>query len=232
MRRFALLVVLAGICSASLASNDFGRFVGTVVAEWLQDGRQMKLLRPFEYDDPRGQRWFAPAGSIVDGASIPRWAWAVIGGPFEGKYRDASVIHDVACVTRDRPWQDVHRAFYLAMRAAGVDEVQAKVMYGAVYWQGPRWERSSSRIVAFDQRFHQMSALEQRARKDEHVTVAMSGVVTEQSEVPAKAYVSAIYRPETVQVSNDELNALKLAIEKKNLTLEQIEDYQFDSSNN
>lgn len=54
-------------------------------------------------------------------------------------YRDASVIHDVACVARTRPWREVHETFYFAMRASGVGEVQAKVMYAAVYHFGPRW---------------------------------------------------------------------------------------------
>jgi len=72
-------------------------------------------------------------------ASIPRLAWTIIGGPFEGLYRDASVIHDVACVEKSRPWLQVHRTFYLAMLASGVTTVKAKVMYAAVYHFGPRW---------------------------------------------------------------------------------------------
>jgi len=116
-----------------------GKFVGRVVAEWLKDGRLMKLTEPFAYIDPAGQRWDAPAGSIVDGASIPQIAWSFTGGPFEGKYRDASVIHDVACVQHQRDWQQVHLAFYTAMLASGVERLKAKIMYGAVYQFGPRW---------------------------------------------------------------------------------------------
>jgi hypothetical protein len=67
-------------------------------------------------------------------------AWTFIGGPFEGLYRNPSVIHDVACVQRRHPWYAVHRAFYSAMLAAGVDLVKAKIMYAAVYHLGPRWD--------------------------------------------------------------------------------------------
>src|SRR5690606_6494125 len=63
---------------------------------------------------------------------------------FEGPYRNASVIHDVACDQKQRPWRDVHRAFYTAMLAAQVDPIKAKIMYGAVYQFGPRWERQVS----------------------------------------------------------------------------------------
>jgi hypothetical protein len=102
----------------------------------------MKVLARFGYVDPTRIEWDAPAGSIVDGASIPRFAWSIIGGPFEGKYRDASVVHDVACDQRKRPWESVHEMFYSAMRASGVGSVLAKTMYAAVYHFGPRWPLS------------------------------------------------------------------------------------------
>ena len=117
----------------------FGRFVGQVVATWNADGRTMTLREPFTYIDPAGTEWHAPAGSTVDGASIPRIVWSLIGGPFEGKYREGSVVHDVACITRARPWEATHRAFYFAMRASGVAVVKAKIMFAAVHHFGPRW---------------------------------------------------------------------------------------------
>jgi hypothetical protein len=103
------------------------------------NGRDMVLLVNFVYIDPKGQLWGAPAGSKTDGASIPQAFWSIIGGPFEGKYREAAVIHDVACDQRSRSWKDVHYAFYTAMRCSGVDEMKAKIMYYAVYNFGPRW---------------------------------------------------------------------------------------------
>ena len=117
----------------------FGMFQGRVVAKWNDDGRTMTLQERFTYLAPDSGRWEAPAGAIVDGASIPRFAWTFIGGPFEGKYRNASVIHDVACIERRRPWQTVHYAFYTGMRACRVTLATAKIMYAAVYHFGPRW---------------------------------------------------------------------------------------------
>ena len=40
----------------------------------------------------KGKIWTAPAGSVIDGASIPRFFWRVIGSPFIGYYRRASVV--------------------------------------------------------------------------------------------------------------------------------------------
>ena len=100
----------------------------------------MVLQEDFTYCDPSGQRWTSPSGATIDGASIPRPAWSPAGSPFVGDYRRASVIHDYYCITKDRPWQKVHRVFYDAMRASGVGIVQAKIFYAAVYQGGPRWQ--------------------------------------------------------------------------------------------
>lgn len=125
--------------AAVSASSGWGRFVGDVVARWEADGREMTLVEPFAYVDPRDARWAAPVGAVVNGASIPRAFWSLIGGPFEGRFRNGSVVHDVACVVRDRPWQQVHRMFHDACRCGGVAAAKAAMMYYAVYHFGPRW---------------------------------------------------------------------------------------------
>ena len=134
-----LSCLIASTASYAQAPNVGGRYVGTVQVELLEEGRKVKLLSPLKYIDPAGVEWLAPAGWIVDGASIPRVAWSVIGGPFEGKYRNASVIHDVACDQKTKPWNSVHEVFYYAMLTSGVDTITAKVMYAAVFHFGPRW---------------------------------------------------------------------------------------------
>ncbi len=128
-------------------ASDWGRFVGDVVARWSHNGRDMTLTEPFAYVDPRAVRWDAPAGAVVNGASIPRAFWSVIGGPFEGRFRNASVVHDVACEIRTREWQAVHRMFYEACRCGGVAVVKAKTMYYAVWHFGPRWRVEERRTI-------------------------------------------------------------------------------------
>jgi len=124
----------------SLASQEyFGKYLGTVQSEWLSDGRKMKITADFSYEDPNGLAWVAKKGSEVDGASIPEFLWSMIGSPFSGKYREASVIHDIACDERNRTWEVSHLAFYYAMRASGVGSVRAKILYAGVYYFGPRW---------------------------------------------------------------------------------------------
>ena len=116
-----------------------GTFLGRVVAELLDDGRLLKLLEDFGYVDPDGDSWHALKGRVVDGASIPRALWSIVGSPLVGKYRRASVLHDVACDEKTARWPDVHRMFYHAMRCDGVSDRRALYMYAAVYHFGPRW---------------------------------------------------------------------------------------------
>lgn len=130
----------ARIITDVTSTEQFGHFEGRVEAVWLPDGRDMELLGDFAYVDPAGKRWLAPAGSRINGASIPRQLWTAVGAPYCGRYRDASVVHDVACVEASEPWPDVHRMFYHACRCGGVEERLAKIMYFAVYRGGPRWK--------------------------------------------------------------------------------------------
>jgi hypothetical protein len=120
-------------------SENWGGFEGELLVRILDDGRLCELLADYGYHRNDGSRWIAPKGTKVDGASIPKIFWTLIGGPFEGKYRNASVIHDRYCDTKERPWRDTHRMFYEAMRCNGVGAAQAKIMYYAVYRFGHRW---------------------------------------------------------------------------------------------
>ena len=105
----------------------------------------MTLLSELRYTDPHGIVWVAPAGSVVDGASIPRALWTFMGGPFEGKYRNASVLHDVSYDRQDRPPQECDRMFYDAMRCSGVGALEAKTMYYALLRFGWHWDFSIKR---------------------------------------------------------------------------------------
>jgi len=143
--RFLSAVTVIAVVGVALRAQDepFGHLDGKGVAEWLADGRHTKLDADFPFVDQFGLGWDAPKGPIVDGASIPRFLWSIAGGPFEGKDRNASVVHDVACVRRHREWRNVHRMFYNASLLGGVGKLKAKVMYGFVFFYGPRWSVDS-----------------------------------------------------------------------------------------
>lgn len=122
--------------------EPLGFYTGRVATEWLCDGRRMKLIEAFCFTDADGMPWPVPPETIVDGASIPRPLWSLIGGPFEGKYRASSVIHDYYCDVRTADWKAVHLVFYRGMLVSGVSWFTAKIMYTAVYYAGPRWNET------------------------------------------------------------------------------------------
>jgi hypothetical protein len=148
----SLFSVLAGCASnkssAELSAAEqtiagatkWGHYSGDPITKWNPDGLTMTLLTELRYTDPHGEVWVAPIGSVVDGASIPRYLWSIMGGPFEGKYRNASVLHDVAYGEHNRPWWDCDRMFYNAMRCSGVSAAEAKTMYYALYKFGHHWK--------------------------------------------------------------------------------------------
>ena len=117
----------------------YGSFPFTAEAKLLNDARALLLTKDFMYIDPHGGVWIAPTGSIVNGASIPQVFWSITGGPLTGTYRSASIVHDVACEDKKRPWREVHLMFYYACRCGGTPILDAKILYAAVYHFGPRW---------------------------------------------------------------------------------------------
>jgi hypothetical protein len=134
-----VLLVLSSFHPSAIAQ---GTFSGRVAVEWLtgqNPERDMRLIEPFTFTDANGKIWHVPAGTIVNGASIPQVFWSFVGSPYTGNYRRASVVHDHFCVMKTELWQDVHRMFFFAMVAGGVSELEAKVLYSFVYAGGPRW---------------------------------------------------------------------------------------------
>lgn len=135
----AACLMLIACLTESAAAEKLGRFKGDLVLRALPDGRTMELMQSFAYVDSHDVTWPVPSGVQVNGASIPSVFWSIMGAPYTGKYREASVIHDYYCATKSRHWKAVHRVFLDGMLARGVDTIKAELMYLAVYRFGPRW---------------------------------------------------------------------------------------------
>lgn len=140
-RRFVIagLAASAGIGAPRLAlANEFGSFSGEFIGRFPRGGSAI-LEKDLSFTDPRGRIWTAPAGTEVNGASIPRPLWSIIGSPFSGDYLRASVIHDYYCVSMSRSWRDTHKVFWYGCRADGVSKFYANLLYAGVVRFGPRW---------------------------------------------------------------------------------------------
>jgi hypothetical protein len=137
-------------------SNEYGYFEGTVITEWLRhadDDRLMRLVEDFTFyerlEDGSHRAWTASANRKIDGATIPDSFWTIVGPPFVGDYRRASVIHDIACDDQGPGYssEEAHLAFYRAMRCDGVGKIKALIMYQAVRRFGPRWGRDDREMM-------------------------------------------------------------------------------------
>lgn len=154
---FVVVVLLTGCASGNRTtwteqatqSHKWGFYSGPIDTRWEGDGRTMVLLNELRYTDPNGVVWRAAAGARVDGASIPRAFWSFMGGPFEGRYRAASVLHDVSYDEKSRPWRECDRMFYNAMRCSGVSAAEAKTMYYALYRFGRHWKFEARKAQPF-----------------------------------------------------------------------------------
>jgi hypothetical protein len=106
----------------------------------------MVLTAEFSFTEASNERvWTAPSGLVVDGASIPRALWTMVGSPFTGNYRRASVVHDQACL--DFPTDGPQRKsadvmFHAACRAGGCGRWQAQVLYLGVRI-GSTWAKTA-----------------------------------------------------------------------------------------
>ena len=138
-------------------AQEYGKFEGRLILEDVADAydpdpegnvdpgwTEFELLNDYSFVDSRGQRWTAPRGTVVNGASIPKAAWSIMGGPWSGRHRNAAVIHDYHCAELISNSETVHRLFYDGLRANGVSKSKAKVMYYAVLVGGSDWNEGAS----------------------------------------------------------------------------------------
>lgn len=126
--------------SLNILSNE-------IEVAWLDDGPKMRLLHTYFYIDRDGKHWEAPQGHAINGADIPRFIQLIFGTPYGGKYRKASVMHDVYCDTRTEPYQDVHDMFLELLLDTGVHKKKAERMHWAASVGGPKWNELGQDIA-------------------------------------------------------------------------------------
>jgi hypothetical protein len=113
-----------------------GEFSGDPRTLWVTEGdepdRTMRLLEDFWFIDPQQKEWRTRAIYPIDGASIPRALWTVVGSPYTGDYRRASIVHDKACDdAQGNPAarRAADRMFFHACRAGGCSISAATLLY-------------------------------------------------------------------------------------------------------
>jgi Protein of unknown function (DUF1353) len=109
-----------------------GYFSGNPRTEWLEHSgpdRNMRVLEQFSFTDTK-RTWNVPADYAgLNGASIPRFLWSLVGAPYVGDYRRAAIVHDYFCQTAPSQRREVDKMFYRACRAGGCSIAEAAVLY-------------------------------------------------------------------------------------------------------
>ena len=93
-------------------------------------GKLKITLKPFVYVDEYYGVIDVPAGFIFDGASIPRFAWSVLGvTPYDPKVIAAAVVHDWMYNAKVKSKKDADAIFYYIMKHQGyLSETQMRLM--------------------------------------------------------------------------------------------------------
>ncbi len=189
-------------------SKNYGQFSGNPKTEWLNDpnspDRDMKLLEDFWYTDPNGRKWPAPMGSVVNGASIPRPLWSIVGSPYTDDYRDASVVHDVACRDSSVVRKDADRMFYYACLAGGCSEEQAQLLYVGVRLGD--WGNRIKNWLPFSRRAMLFRGPGERTRQEKELVAKYAGIARK-----LKTRKKALAFAELEQVVDAELRETKAA---------------------
>jgi hypothetical protein len=119
-----------------------GKWIGKPVeTEWPDNlNGKIKTLTELRYIDDDGRLWLAPAGTVTDGASIPRPFWLTVGHPLSPDTIEAAIIHDVYCEHKFRPSKLVHKVFGEMLKdSPGVGFWKRKRMEFAVKVFGPKF---------------------------------------------------------------------------------------------
>src|SRR5262245_43934979 len=94
---FLALGLIVSYCGSLSAQKQMCVFVGELILRPLEDGRYMELVQPYSFVQPLDTatrkevlgtdstaetlEWPVPAGTKVDGASIPQPLWSIFGAP-------------------------------------------------------------------------------------------------------------------------------------------------------
>lgn len=204
--------------------HEKGQFEGVLTLRPEPDGRNMTVVDKFSYTDWEGHTLVALPGFVSDGATIPRVAWTVLGGPWDGKYRKAAVIHDVGCVSHKYSWKITDRLFYEAMLDSEVEKPVALTMYYAVLVGGPRWKLVAIRTASTPSKLDaQVTAYKQSKAKEDNLVSLLS---TEKIEAtPAESigstgqqeYKAKIYEvlPSNDSITEEDLSRILSKAEAK-----------------
>lgn len=109
-------------------------FTELPTTQLLPGGIKRRLVKPFSYYIKKkgGDTIVVPAGFVTDGASIPSFAWSIIGGPMTGKYVAAAILHDWLYHIKTYSRERSDLIFLEAMAVLKVSKLKRNIIYWMV----------------------------------------------------------------------------------------------------
>ena len=140
-------LAITGAPSSEANGAEPAGFEGRVVVEWLDDAfvPSMRAVEDFGFRQAKGKFWKVARGQVFDGRGMPPLFCDLVGPPYEGRFRKASMVYESATQRMTEKWDEAQRMFFEAAVAEGVAPQDAKVMYLLLALQGSRWEVPGSR---------------------------------------------------------------------------------------
>lgn len=108
----------------------------------------------FKFDGRLYRVQLAP-GFKFDGASIPKWAWSIVGSPYTGKYRLATLVHDAFYKIKHGPRKLADDIMLHLMKSSGVGSIKANTIYrsvrvgGSSAWKQKRKKEQADLVSIF-----------------------------------------------------------------------------------
>ena len=123
-------------------------FENDVITIWLtgsDEDHDMELTAAFAFVEP-SERWDAPAGSVVNGASIPSGLWSIIRESVRRELSAGGGQHDVYYRNHQgKTRKEVDDMFENAMLTDGVSTEKARLMYAGVrIGGGSAWDEADA----------------------------------------------------------------------------------------
>ena len=100
--------------------------------QWRGDGRTMVVTFDFGFRDRAGIWHWSFRGDIIDGASIPKYGWSIVGSPYVGNHRVPAAIHDSDYVYRRNSRKVCDRGFLDSLKFCGASWEKRHFFYRMV----------------------------------------------------------------------------------------------------
>lgn len=109
----------------------------------MKSSKVVVLNDSLEWIDSGGTHCIVPAGFVSDGATLPSFAWWLLGGKLSLDWISSAIVHDFSCVVKPA-WARTNTIaavrFYRGLRADGMSWWKARLAYYAVKTFGPKWD--------------------------------------------------------------------------------------------